>query len=79
MEGLIRKIVIGPDVKNGMAYQVGMKLKNGSVVNAIVFDEEHMYKHGFKRYLIYVKDEDGISLWKAIDNMSCSVEFDLNF
>lgn len=79
MEGLIRKIVIGQNPKDGMAYYVGMKLKNGSAVNAIVFDEEHMYKYGFKRYLIYVKDEDGISLWKAIDNMSCSVEFDLNF
>ena len=29
--GIIRKIVIGPDPKNAMAYYVGMKVSNGAV------------------------------------------------
>ena len=40
MEGLIRKIVVGRDPKNGMAYYVGMRAGSGEV-SAIVEDERH--------------------------------------
>ena len=49
MEGLIRKIVIGKDPKNGMAYFVGMKAGGGEV-EAIVHDQECLHKHGKNRY-----------------------------
>lgn len=79
MEGIIRKIIIGRDPKDAMAYYVGMRAGK-NIVSTIVLDERHLYKYGGNRYLIYVQDEDKIqTLWKAIDDIPCILEFDLNF
>jgi hypothetical protein len=78
MEGLIRKIVIGKDPKNGMAYYTGMRAGKGEI-SAIIMDEEHLFRYQKKRYLIYIESEDSTMLWKAIDSMPCIIEFDLNF
>jgi len=78
MNGLIRKIVIGKDPKNGMAYFVGMRAGDKSV-SAIILDDEHLHRYGKSRYLVYIGDEEGIVLWKAIDDMPCILEFDLDF
>ncbi len=78
MEGLIRKIVIGRDPKNGMAYYVGMRAGAGSVC-AIIQDERHLVKYGKTRYLVYLDTDDTQVLWKSIDSMPCMLEFDCNF
>jgi len=65
MNGLIRKLVIGKDPKNGMAYFVGMRAGRGEV-SAIIQDESYLHKFGK-------------CLWKAIDDMPCLIEFDLDF
>ena len=78
MEGLIRKIVVGKDPKNAMAYYVGMRAGSGEV-SAIVEDDRHLHKFGKQRYLIYIENEEGTMLWKSIDEMSCVLEYDLNF
>ena len=78
MEGLIRKIVIGRDPKDGMAYYVGMNAGGGKVA-AILQDESYLYKFGKTRYLVYIEDDEGTQLWKGIDGMPCILEFDLNF
>ena len=78
MEGLIRKIVVGKDPKNAMAYYVGMRAGNGEV-SAIVLDDKHLHNYGKTRYLVYVQREDGQILWKAVDEMPCIIEFDCNF
>ena len=78
MEGLIRKIIIGKDPKNAMAYYVGMKAGAGEVC-AIVTDERHLHMHGKTRYLVYLENEEGQVLWKAVDEMPCLIEFDCNF
>jgi len=79
MEGVIRKIIIGRDPKDAMAYYVGMRA-GSSNVSAIVNDEAFLYRHGKNRYLVYLQEEDGSNvLWKAVDDMPCIVEFDLNF
>tara|TARA_R100000329_G_C7594725_1_gene210844 strand:+ start:747 stop:983 length:237 start_codon:yes stop_codon:yes gene_type:complete len=78
MEGLIRKIVIGRDPKDGMAYYVGMNAGGGKVA-AILQDESYLYKFGKTRYLVYIEDDEGTQLWKGIDDMPCILEFDLNF
>ena len=78
-EGLIRKIVIGRDPKDAMAYYIGMRAGRGEV-SAIILDDEHLFRYGSKRYLIYLQEEDESQvLWKAVDNMPCMIEFDLNF
>ena len=79
MEGLIRKIVVGRDPKDAMAYYVGMRAGTGKV-STIVDDERYLHKHGKNRYLVYLEDEDGVqTLWKAVDGMPCMLEFDCNF
>lgn len=78
MNGLIRKIVIGQDPKNGMAYFLGMRAGNAEV-SAILLDDEHLHRYGKKRYLVYVENDEGTLLWKAVDDMPCTLEFDLNF
>jgi hypothetical protein len=79
MDGIIRKIVIGRDPKDAMAYFIGMRAGAGEV-STIVFDEELLYKHGKKRYLIYLQQSDGAQvLWKSVDDMPCIIEYDCNF
>jgi|TARA_R100001510_G_scaffold29754_1_gene26384 hypothetical protein len=78
MNGVIRKIIIGRDPKDAMAYYVGMRAGSGEV-SAIVLDDEHLYKYGAKRYLVYIQNEDGQMLWKSVDSMPCILEYDLNF
>lgn len=78
MDGIIRKIIIGRDPKDAMAYYVGMRAGNGEV-SAIVLDDRHLHNHGKTRYLVYVQREDGQILWKAVDDMPCIIEFDCNF
>jgi hypothetical protein len=82
MNGLIRKIVIGKNPKDAMAYWVGMVVNkdSNSKVSAIMFDERSFEIKNRSRYFIYLQEEDGSQvLWKAIDEMPCIVEFDLNF
>ena len=78
MEGLIRKIVIGRDPKDAMAYYIGMRAGSGTVA-AIVMDDEHLHRYGKKRYLVYLDLDNYQVLWKAIDDMPCIIEYDLNF
>jgi hypothetical protein len=82
MDGLIRKIVIGKDPKNAMAYFVGMYVgeKNRLPVTAIVFDEEYMYRFQRTRYHVYLQQQDKSQIvWKTIEEMPCIIEYDLNF
>ena len=78
MDGGIRKIVIGRDPKDAMAYFVGMRAGSGKV-SAIVLDDEHLFRYSKKRYLVYIQNDDGQTLWKSIDDMPCILEYDLNF
>jgi len=78
MENVIRKIVVGKDPKNGMAYYVGMKAGTGEVC-AILEDERHLHKYGKSRFLVYLDTDDTQVLWKSIDEMPCMLEFDCNF
>mgnify|MGYP001204145709 CR=1 FL=1 len=78
MEGLIRKIVVGRDPKNGMAYYVGMRAGGGNV-SAIVLDDHHLHRFSKTRYLVYMEAENTQVLWKAIEDSPCIVEFDCNF
>ena len=78
MDGLIRKIVIGPNPKEGMAYYVGMRAGSGSVT-AIILDDELLYKKSIRRYLVYIERDKSSMLWKIVEDMPCLIEFDLNF
>lgn len=75
---LIRKIVIGQNPKDAMAYYVGMRVGQMKV-DSILLDERHLAKHSIKRYLVYLKGEEGLMLWKTVENVPCLIEYDLNF
>ena len=75
---MIRKIVIGLDPKDAMAYYVGMRAGAGKV-SAIVEDEAHLHRFSKKRYLIYIENEEGTIRWKSVDSMPCIVEYDIKF
>lgn len=75
---LIRKIVVGVNPKDAMAYFVGQRA-GGSTVDAIVLDRNNPAVNG-KRYLIYVSDpRKGTMLWKSVENMPCLIEYDCDF
>ena len=76
--GLIRKIIIGRDPKDAMAYFVGMRAGGGEV-SAIVMDEEHLIRYRRKRYLVYLQQDESQVLWKSVDEMPCIIEYDCNF
>tara|TARA_S200002703_G_scaffold159027_1_gene171080 strand:- start:421 stop:657 length:237 start_codon:yes stop_codon:yes gene_type:complete len=78
MEGLIRKIVVGKDPKDGMAYYIGMRAGSGKV-SAIIEDESHLNEFGIKRYLVYMETDEETMLWKTVDSMPCLLEYDLDF
>mgnify|MGYP003627256306 CR=1 FL=1 len=78
MDGLIRKLVVGRDPKNAMAYYSGMRAGDGKV-SAILQDEAYLHKFGKTRYLVYIESDEGTLLWKAVDDMPCLIEFDLDF
>ena len=78
MEGIIRKIIIGQDPKDAMAYYVGMRAGGGKV-STIILDERHLAHYSKNRYLVYISIDNSQVLWKAIDDMPCIVEFDCNF
>ena len=78
MDGLIRKIIIGRDPKDAMAYYVGMKAGGGEG-STIVMDDEHLFRHNVKRYLVYLQRDGSQVLWKSVDSMPCIIEYDCNF
>jgi len=78
MDGLIRKIVLGQNPKDAMAYYVGMRAGSGEVT-AIVYDDAFLHRFQKSRYLVYIQTDDGVVLWKAVEDVPCVVEYDLNF
>ena len=77
-EGLIRKIIVGPDPKNALAYVVGMNAGDG-YIDAILEDMEFLQCFNKTRYLIYVQNSEGNNLWKTIQDVPCVLEYDLKF
>lgn len=76
--GLIRKIIIGPNPKDAMAYYVGMRA-GPREVTAILLDDEYLHRYSKPRYLIYVEGDEGTTLWKSVVDAPVVIEYDLNF
>jgi hypothetical protein len=75
---MIRKIIVGVNPKDAMAYVVGMRAGTGEV-DSIIRDESALYKHNRTIYRIYIRNENGVMEWKSIENMPVMLEYDLNF
>lgn len=72
---MIRKIIIGLNPKDAMAYFVGMSAGGGKVV-AIQKDEDSRLDSIYK---IFIESEDGTILWKEITNLPTIIEYDCKF
>jgi hypothetical protein len=76
---LIRKIIIGQNPKDAMAYYIGMPV-GASKIDAIILDEEALVRYQIRRYRIYINNsEDGTMLWKDIVGMPVVIEYDCRF
>lgn len=75
---MIRKIIIGINPKDALAYFVGMRAGDGTVV-AIELDERDYIKNGSKSYDIFIESEEGTMKWKRIENMPVIIENDCRF
>jgi hypothetical protein len=76
---LIRKIIIGQNPKDAMAYYVGQRAGE-SIIDSIILDERCFAKHGIRRYLVYIYNKDqGTMLWKTVDDMPVLIEHDCDF
>lgn len=75
---LIRKIIAGTDPLKALAYYVGQKAGEGEI-DSIVLDGSHLHHHGERKYLIYLKKDSTLMLWKSIEGMPVIVEYDCNF
>lgn len=76
---MIRKIIIGVNPLKAMAYYIGQKAGE-SIVDTIILDEKYMHKYGRSRYLIYIKHpNDGVMLWKSVEDMPVLLEHDCEF
>ncbi len=74
-EGLIRKIIIGRDPKDAMAYYIGMRAGDGKV-SAILDDERAFVKYNTRRYLVYIENDERTLLMKAIAHIPTMPAFD---
>ena len=73
---MIRKIVIGLNPKDAMAYYVGMNAGDGKIV-AI---EKNAMPTGAVDVLIFIQTEQGTSLWKeVVGGMPIIIEYDCKF
>lgn len=75
---IIRKIVVGVNPKDAMAYYLGMRAGDGKI-SAIILDDKYMHQFSRSRFLIYIENSEGTILWKSIESMPCIVEYDCKF
>ena len=78
MADIVRKVIIGPNPKDAMAYYIGMKAGKGHV-SEIVQQENALSLSGLPTILVYVQGENMTYLWKRVEGMPVLIEYDCNF
>jgi hypothetical protein len=71
---VIRKIILGNNPKDAMAYFLGMSVGGGKIVSIQRADDVSNYA-----FDIYIEDEQGTMLWKQIINLPTIIEYDCKF
>ena len=72
----IRKITIGENPMNAMAFQVGKLMNDGYVISDIVEDTNNIHIYGCVRYLVFTEKDKKSSLWKSFERLPISIEYD---
>lgn len=68
----IRKIIVGPDLKEGMHYVVGKHAYDGHDVCDIIGNKDGSYD-------IYILKGDEVKPWFTVKNNNIKVEYDLDY
>ena len=76
--GVIRKVIFGSNLKDGMAYTVGMSTLKGKV-SVIYDDTKFLYDHGKTLIRIFVDTGDGMVVWKEVKDVPHTIEYDLSW
>jgi hypothetical protein len=77
---LIRKISVGPNPKDCMAYSIGQTVIDGNYkITDIVLNDRVMHETSVHRYDIWVEKNNERFLWKSVVNSTCIIENDLKF
>ena len=79
--GVIRKIVLGTNPKDGLSFVVGndRAKDSGEKISLILEDENNYHRFGVVRYWIYYKDKKGTEiLWKSFTSVPVTIEYDIN-
>ena len=76
-QGIIRKVSIG-DLKEGLTYVVGQRMKVGEIVQ-VLHDTMYLADYGINKYDVYVQEpgSPNIRVWKSFMNGQISVEYDI--
>ncbi len=77
-KGIIRKIILGADPMQGLAFTVGQEVGQGREfkITRIIEDEVVFYKFGAIEYLVYVEsDKTEEEIWKVFKEIPISVEY----
>jgi len=75
---IIRKIVVGINPKDAMAYVVGGNAGVGKVVR-IELDERELVLNNTRKYDVFVESDNGSFIWKSIHGLPVIVEYDCEF
>lgn len=80
--GVIRKIVLGTNPKDGLSFSIGQEIQkvgSGNKISLILEDENNYHRFGVVRYWIFFKTEKGEEvLWKSFSGVSVTIEYDIN-
>ena len=66
----IRKITVGPDLKNGMHYIVGQDTFGGKIVD-ILPEEDGLQ--------VYIEKNDEVKPWFFVKNQNIKIEYNLEY
>lgn len=66
----IRKITVGPDLKNAMHYIVGQETYGGKIIDIIQENDT---------FNVYIKKGDEVKPWFSIKNQNIKIEYDLDY
>tara|TARA_R110002074_G_scaffold170807_4_gene333143 strand:+ start:628 stop:864 length:237 start_codon:yes stop_codon:yes gene_type:complete len=75
---LIRKIIVGPNPKDAMAYYIGMKAGTSKVC-AIKEDDAALHRFSIRRYHVYLEGDNETYIWKTIESQPVLIEYDCHF
>ena len=79
MDGQIRKIIVGSDMKTGMCFVLGQTFDRVGEIVDIAIDNDFIEQYGVVTVIVEVKNlEDVVETWKRFPIGMCVLEYHLS-